>query len=139
MVDRDTAKTQLRKLGQIPYFTTVTDEAFSSWVSAMAKNAEDGAHAARAVSALLKTRTLPASPDDIRDALAATRMERKPSAAGEDGYCDRCRNIRPQGCIDPLPPPGWVMEVKLIGGRPYTFMGRCPRCRPDWHQTGSEN
>lgn len=138
MVDRDTCKTHLRKLGQIPFFSTVTDEAFSSWVSALSKSADDAAHVSRAVSALLAARALPQHPDDIRDAVAATRPQRAASSAGEDGYCDRCRNTRPFGCIDPIYPPGWVPATKTFRGMEYTFAGKCPHCRPDWYQGKSE-
>ena len=87
--DRMTVQTHLRKMSQLPYFATVSSETFSSWVTIMANGADDIPHAVRAVNTLLQARALPTSPDDISDAVNATRQHEEPSARYADGCCGR--------------------------------------------------
>ncbi len=89
MVERDVCSTHLRKLGSLPYFSAVQDAAFSSWVSAAAKHSDDTPHLIRAVDSILRTKTLPQSPDDIVDAINATRIHEQAEATHNGGCCGR--------------------------------------------------
>ena len=87
--DRMTVQTHLRQLSQLPYYATVTSETFSAWVTIMANGADDIPHVVRAVNALLQARALPTSPDDISDAVNATREHESPAAIYAGGCCGR--------------------------------------------------
>lgn len=116
---KQAAATQLRRLGSLPYFGTITAEAFTDFVDTLADYAETVTEAKSAVDVLLSARRLPQTREDVVDAINAARgaaTQRAEDTEGHRGFCDRCREGRP---------PGWIYEKRLIKGNPYEFSGRC--------------
>lgn len=155
MVERDLCSTHLRKLGALPYFGTVQDAAFSSWISA-ASRCDDTPHLIRAVDSILQGRCLPESPEDITDAVNATRIHEQPAGIYQGGCCGRTIEGWTYLAHDPHSPANDVRKVlsasRCIGGwiqrtiwravvparideegnpvrQPYDFGGRC-KCQP---------
>jgi hypothetical protein len=87
--ERSTCETHLRRLMQLPYARLTEAVVFSSWVTVMATEAEDSQHVARAVTHLLETRILPTCPEEISDAIEATRQHAKPAEHYAGGCCGR--------------------------------------------------
>ncbi len=80
--------THLRKLSSIPFFSTVSSEAFSEWVSEAA-NCDDTPHLIRVVNCILQDKQLPRNRGDILAAINATREYQQPAELYEGGCCGR--------------------------------------------------
>jgi hypothetical protein len=131
-IERGTASAQINRLSQLPFFSTLQNEAYSAMVTVVAERADDPEHAKRAIGSWLydsrgESARLPTE-GDLMQVLENTR-EKAPAPLPDlqpDGvYCGKCNR-------------GKVYRTVKVQGREYSAMGTCVcqggTAKPDGHQ-----
>jgi len=119
---RGTARAQINRLGQLPYFSQMTDEAMTSLVDTLMEQAESAEHATAAITLWLQgcrshDARLPTD-GDLLALLASTSPSagQRSDAPPKKGYCGRCDR-------------GWIHREITRNGRKYSASGKCT-CQP---------
>lgn len=128
---RGTARAQINRLGQLPYFSQMTDEAMTSLVDTLMERAESAEHATAAITLWLQDcrgqdARLPVE-GDLLALLASTASTagQRSDAPPKKGFCGRCNR-------------GWVYGEIVKNGQRYPAAGKCV-CQPGgWVQPEPE-
>ena len=115
---RGTARAQINRLGQLPFFSQMTDEAMTSLVDTLVEQAESSEHATAAITLWLQgchshDARLPTD-GDLLALLASTSPSagQRSDAPPKKGFCGLCKR-------------GWVYGEIVKNGQRYAAAGRC--------------